>query len=198
LKDEVGSIVSGGSVKLRKAPVAVQVTLFLLLLIGAGPAHRIRRRSRHQARYRNRRRGARLVRIYRIKTLEKQLDCSSAFGLLATLLAAIGLYGVMAYLVARRMREIGIRMALGAAGGDLIWLVMKEVLILVAIGIGAALPLAFGLTGFVKAQLYGITPNDPLSIALATIGIAAVALTAGCVPARRATSVDPMRALRWD
>ena len=149
------------------------------------------------------------VPIYRIKTLEKQLDnslvierlvasLSSAFGLLATLLAAIGLYGVMAYSVARRTREIGIRMALGAAAGDVVWLVMKEVLILVVIGIGVALPLAFGLTGLVKAQLYGITPNDPLSIALATIGIAAVALTAGYVPARRATSVDPMRALRWD
>jgi len=149
------------------------------------------------------------VPIYRINTLEKQLDnslvierlvasLSSAFGLLATLLAAIGLYGVMAYSVARRTREIGIRMALGAAGGDVIWLVMKEVLILVAIGIGVALPLAFGLTGLVKAQLYGITPNDPLSIALATISIAAVALTAGYVPARRATTVDPMRALRWD
>src|SRR5271154_688759 len=149
------------------------------------------------------------VPVYRMKTLETQLDnslvterlvasLSSAFGLLATLLAAIGLYGVMAYSVARRTREIGIRMALGAAGGDVIWLVMKEVLILVAIGIGAALPLAFGLTGLVKAQLYGITPNDPLSIVLATVGISAVALTAGYVPARRATTVDPMRALRWD
>ena len=148
------------------------------------------------------------VPIYRMKTLEKQIDnslvterlvasLSSAFGLLATILAAIGLYGVMAYSVARRTREIGIRMALGAARGDVVWLVMKEVLILVAIGIGAGLPLAFGLTRLVKAQLYGITPNDPLSMILATAGIAAVALTAGYVPARRATAVDPMRALRW-
>jgi predicted permease len=149
------------------------------------------------------------VPLYRMKTIEKQLDnslvterlvasLSSAFGLLATLLAAIGLYGVMAYTVARRTREIGIRMALGAAGGDVIWMVMKEVLILVAIGIGVALPLALGLTGLVKAQLYGIAPNDPLSMSLATLGIAFVALTAGYVPARRATTVDPMRALRWD
>jgi len=149
------------------------------------------------------------VPVYRMKTLEKQVEnslvierlvagLSSAFGLLATLLAAIGLYGVMAYTVARRTREIGIRMALGAAGGDVIWLVMKEVLILVAIGIGVALPLAFGLTGFVKAQLYGIAPTDPLSAILATAGIAVVAVTAGYVPARRATTVDPMRALRWD
>jgi predicted permease len=147
--------------------------------------------------------------IFRMKTLEKQLDnslvterlvasLSSAFGLLATLLAAIGLYGVMAYTVARRTREIGIRMALGAAQTDVVWLVMKEVLLLVAIGIGIGLPLAWGLTGLVKAQLYGITPNDPWSIALATLGIAFVALMAGYVPALRATRVDPMRALRWE
>jgi len=144
-----------------------------------------------------------------MRTMQAQVDrflvserliamLSGVFGLLATVLAAIGLYGVMAYAVTRRTREIGIRMALGAAGGDVIWLVMKEVLLLVAIGIGVALPIAFGLTGFVKAQLYGITPNDPLSILLATIGIAVVALTAGYGPARRATAIDPMRALRWD
>ncbi len=149
------------------------------------------------------------VPIYRIKTLEKALDnsllierlvasLSSAFGLLATVLAAIGLYGVMAYTVARRTREIGIRMALGASGGNVVWLVMREVMILIAIGIGVALPLAFGLTSFVKAQLYGIAPNDPVSIALATAGIIVVAALAGYVPARRATTVDPMRALRWD
>jgi predicted permease len=149
------------------------------------------------------------VPMYRVKTLEKQLDnsliterlvasLSSAFGLLATLLAAIGLYGVMAYTVARRTREIGVRMALGAAARDVIWLVMKEVFVLVAIGIGVALPLAFGLTGLVKAQLYGIAPNDPASLVFATLGISAVALIAGYVPARRATKIDPMRALRWD
>ncbi len=149
------------------------------------------------------------VPMYQMKTLERQMEnslvterlvasLSSAFGLLATMLAAIGLYGVMAYTVARRTREIGIRMALGAAGGDVIWMIMKEVLILIAIGVGVALPLAWGLTGLVKAQLYGIAPFDPLSMGLATLGISAVALTAGYVPARRATTVDPMRALRWD
>jgi predicted permease len=149
------------------------------------------------------------VPMYRIKTLEQQLEnslvterlvasLSSAFGLLATLLAAIGLYGVMSYTVARRTREIGIRMALGAEGGDVVWLVMKEVLVLVAGGIGIGLPLAWGLTKLVKTQLYGITPNDPMSIALATLGIAFVALMAGYLPALRATRVDPMRALRWE
>jgi ABC-type antimicrobial peptide transport system permease subunit len=114
------------------------------------------------------------------------------------LLAAIGLYGVMAYTVARRTREIGIRMALGAEQGDVVWLVMKEVLVLVAMGIGIGLPLAWGLTGLVKAQLYGVTPNDPWSMAFATAGIAFVALMAGYIPARRVTRVDPMRALRWE
>src|SRR5258706_4920303 len=112
-----------------------------------------------------------------MKTLEKQLDnslvterlvasLSSAFGLLATLLAAIGLYGVMAYTVARRTREIGIRMSLGAASGDVVWLVMKEVLVLVAIGIGVGLPAAWGLSKFVRTQLYGIQPNDVFTMTL--------------------------------
>ena len=144
-----------------------------------------------------------------MKTLEKQVDnslvterlvatLSSAFGVLATLLASIGLYGVMAYTVARRTREIGIRMALGAATGDVVWLVMKEVLVLVAVGIVLGLGASWGLTRYVQRQLYGIQPNDLMTIVLATIGIAFVALAAGYVPARRATRVDPIRALRWE
>jgi putative ABC transport system permease protein len=144
-----------------------------------------------------------------MKTLEKQQEesliterlvasLSSAFGILATVLAAIGLYGVMAYLVAQRTREIGIRMALGAESGHVLWLVMKEVMQLVAIGIAIGLPSAWALTRFAKSQLYGIQPNDALTIVLATAGIALVALLSGYVPARRATLVDPMRALRWE
>jgi predicted permease len=144
-----------------------------------------------------------------MKTLERQVDnslvterlvatLSSAFGVLATLLASIGLYGVMAYTVARRTREIGIRMALGAATGNVVWLVMREVLILVGIGIVLGLGASWGLTRYVQKELYGIQPNDLTTIVLATAGIAIVALAAGYVPARRATRVDPIRALRWE
>ena len=144
-----------------------------------------------------------------MKTLEKQQEesliterlvasLSTGFGILATLLATIGLYGVMAYMVARRTREIGIRMALGAGGGDVLWLVMKEVLQLVAIGVALGLPAAWALTRFAKSQLYGIQPNDTLTVLLATGGIVLVAMLSGYIPARRATLVDPMRALRWE
>jgi len=147
--------------------------------------------------------------VFEMKTIEKQMDeslvterlvatLSTGFGFLATLLAAVGLYGVMAYMVAQRTREIGVRMALGAASGDVVWLVMKEVFLLAGIGIAVGLPAAYGLTRFVKSQLYGIQPNDTMTIALSVFGIALVALASGYMPARRATMVDPMRALRWE
>jgi ABC-type antimicrobial peptide transport system permease subunit len=125
-------------------------------------------------------------------------NLSAIFGFLATLLAIIGLYGVMAYSVARRTREIGIRMALGALEGRVVWMVMKEVLWLVAIGVVAALPAAFGLTRLVRAQLYGVTPNDPWTMALATVGLVLVACAAVYIPAFRTSSVDPIRALRYE
>ena len=147
--------------------------------------------------------------VFQMKTIETQMQesliterlvatLSAGFGILATLLAAIGLYGVMAFLVAQRTREIGVRIALGASTGDVVWLVMKEVVILAGIGIAIALAGAWALTRMVKSQLYGIEPNDPLTIAAATLAIAAVALLAGYLPARRATLVDPMYALRWE
>jgi len=100
--------------------------------------------------------------------------------------------------VAQRTREIGVRMALGAARRDVVWLVMKEVLALAAIGIAIGLPAALALTKLAKSQLFGIQPYDAVNIALATAAIALIAALSGYVPARRATLVDPVRALRWE
>jgi predicted permease len=149
------------------------------------------------------------VPVYRMRTLEQQLDkslmserllatLSAIFGCLATLLAAVGLYGVMAYMVARRTREIGIRMALGASSGSVVWLVMREVLLLAVVGLAIGLPAAWALTRLVETQLFGIQPADPLTMTVAAIGIASVATLAGYFPARRATGIDPMQALRWE
>jgi ABC-type antimicrobial peptide transport system permease subunit len=149
------------------------------------------------------------VPLYQMRTLDQQVEnslitdrllatLSGGFGILATLLAAMGLYGVMAFMVARRTREIGIRMALGASGGSVVWLVMREVILLVGIGVAIGLPAALGLSHLVQAQLFGVAPSDILTLCLATAGIAAVALFSGYLPARRATAIDPMRALHWE
>jgi ABC-type antimicrobial peptide transport system permease subunit len=122
----------------------------------------------------------------------------AGFGLLATLLAAIGLYGVMAFTVSRRTREIGVRMALGAVPGDVVWLVMREVLMLVGTGVVLGLAGAWGLGRLIGSQLYGVTATDPVSIAAAATLLAAVALVAGYVPAWRATRVNPVLALRYE
>ncbi|HEX3118068.1 MAG TPA: ABC transporter permease [Candidatus Acidoferrum sp.] len=123
---------------------------------------------------------------------------STVFGLLATILAAVGLYGLMAYNVVQRTREIGIRMALGAAQGDVVWMVMRDVLILVGIGIAVGVPAALALTSVVRSQLYGLTGHDPMTLILATVGLAVVAFAAGYIPAIRASRLDPMRALRYE
>jgi len=147
--------------------------------------------------------------LYSMRTMENQISnsllverliatLSTVFGCLATLLATIGLYGVMAYTVARRTREIGIRMALGAFQKHVIWMVMREVLALVAIGIVAGLAASVVLTRLVQTQLFGIAAYDPTTLILAASGLAAVACAAGYVPALRASRIDAMRALRYE
>jgi predicted permease len=118
------------------------------------------------------------------------------FGGLALLLAAVGLYGVMAQSVARRVREIGIRMALGAQGAEVLWLVLREVTVMVGVGAIIGLPTALGLTRLVKSYLFGLTPQDPSSVAGSVAVLLGVTALAGFIPARRATRVDPMVALR--
>jgi putative ABC transport system permease protein len=123
---------------------------------------------------------------------------SASFGLLATVLAAIGLYGVMSYTVSRRTREIGIRIALGAERVTVLWLVLREVAFLTVIGIGAGVPGALGLSRFVRSQLYGIEPSDPMTLVISAVTLGLVGLFAGYIPARRAAGVQPIMALRYE
>jgi ABC-type antimicrobial peptide transport system permease subunit len=147
--------------------------------------------------------------VYQMRTLESQLDetlgterliamLSTAFGALATILAALGLYGVMAFAVARRTREIGLRMALGAQRGDVVWMVMREALTLVGIGLAIGIPAAYGLSKLVSSQLYSVKPTDLGAPAAALAILSVVAALAGFLPARRASTIDPINALRYE
>jgi ABC-type antimicrobial peptide transport system permease subunit len=118
------------------------------------------------------------------------------FGLLAIVLVATGLYGTLAFAVNRRTAEIGVRMALGAQAGHVRWMVLRESLIVCAAGIAIGLPLALAGSGILRSMLYGVAPGDPVTIALSLVGLLLVALVASWLPARRATSVQPMVALR--
>jgi predicted permease len=150
-----------------------------------------------------------IVAPHDVHTLEQKLDQSLAnerllaslsgiFGLLATLLAMVGLYGVVAYMVTKRTREIGIRMAIGALARDVLWLILRDVVWIVAAGITLALPLAWASARLLRGQLYGVTPVDPVAIAAAVCVLLIVAAVAGLIPARRAARMNPTTALRHD
>jgi putative ABC transport system permease protein len=143
------------------------------------------------------------------RTMEEQVDdiltaerviaiLASAFGALAVLIAAVGLYGVLAYSTAQRTREIGIRIALGAARGTVMRMVLVEVLWLAGISIAIALPASLLLTRAARSQLFGISSSDPLTLLAVTLVVAVVALASALLPARRAAKIDPVVALRYE
>jgi ABC-type antimicrobial peptide transport system permease subunit len=147
--------------------------------------------------------------IYSVKTMERVVDedlfgermvavLSASFGTLAALLAAMGIYGVLAYLVVQRTREIGIRMALGAETSHVRFLIVKEVGAMVLLGAAVGLPLAYGLARLSESLLFGVRASDPSAYALGLVLIALIAAAACYFPARRAIRVDPLVALRYE
>jgi predicted permease len=147
--------------------------------------------------------------VYQMKTVQGTLDetlltdrltafLASGFGILATVLASIGLYGVIAFVVARRTKEIGVRLALGSRPDRVIWLLMKEVLLLLAVGLAAGIPAAMLAGKFVAAQLFGIQPRDPAIAGLTFLLLTLVVFAAGFVPARKASRINPILALRCE
>lgn len=149
------------------------------------------------------------VPVYFTRSLDELLDrylsndilvarLSSFFGLLALVLACVGVYGVMSYTVGGRTREIGLRMALGAQRSSMLWMVLRQAGTLVLIGVIVGVPLALTAASLLSSMLFGLSPTDPLSLVTATLVLIAVALLAALIPARRATRVDPMVALRYE
>jgi predicted permease len=120
------------------------------------------------------------------------------FALLALVLAAIGLYGVMSYNVAQRTNEIGVRLALGAQRENVLWIILREALLLLLAGVALGLPLSLAATRFLRQQLFGLNPGDPLTYAVALIVVSTVVILSTCLPARRAAAINPVDALRYE
>jgi predicted permease len=147
--------------------------------------------------------------LFHVRTQQAEIDdqvrqetilaeLCSAFAVLALTIACVGLYGSISYAVARRTGEIGIRMALGAQRRPVLWLVLREVLALAVGGLAISVPVALGTSRFIGSFLFGMKPNDPLALGLAVIILLLAALLAGGIPARRASQIDPMTALRHE
>ena len=147
--------------------------------------------------------------LLNVKTIAEQVDMftdnermisqlSTFFSLLALALACIGLYGVMTYNVVRRTNELGIRIALGAQTDRVLWMVLRESLLLLGIGIALGIPATLAATRLVQSQLFGLSASDPFTLVAAAIVISIVTVAAGYFPAKRATKVDPMVALRYE
>jgi ABC-type antimicrobial peptide transport system permease subunit len=149
------------------------------------------------------------VLVSSVSTLNEQVEESTAnqrliarlsafFGLLAAFLVCIGIYGLLSYAVARRTSEIGVRMALGARRSSVLWLILREILVLVVVGVMIGAPIALAGNRLVVKLLYGLSPADPLSLAAAIGLLSVIALFAGYLPARRASLVEPTVALRCE
>jgi len=147
--------------------------------------------------------------VYEVKTLEQRVAETvavtrslmllfSSFAMLALVLASVGIYGIVSYSVGQRTREIGIRMALGAQRTDVLKLILRNGLILTSVGVAIGIAGAYALTRFLASLLFGIKPTDPKTFVIVSVGLFIVALVACLIPARRATKVDPLVALRYE
>jgi ABC-type antimicrobial peptide transport system permease subunit len=125
-------------------------------------------------------------------------ELSSFFGVLALLLASVGLYGVMSYTVSGKTKEIGVRMALGAQRQAVLWMVLRDVMKVLLAGVAIGVPAALAASQLLRSMLFGLKTTDPFSLMLVILLLSAVALFAGLIPARRATKVEPMVALRYE
>ena len=147
--------------------------------------------------------------IYDLKTQVAHIDqeisteitlarLCAGFAALALIIACVGLYGTVAFNASRRTNEIGIRMTLGATRGHIVWIVLRDIVLMTAIGVGVGVPLALAGSRYIQTLLFGLGPRDPATIAIAVMALTLCAMLAGLIPARRAAGIDPMTAIRHE